>query len=268
VRDIGLIVDAYVPRWIVQDPSVAGVAADGTRAVYTASATQLARGEVGERLVAYVAALGERYRPGQIAVTELFLDTFSFGDDDLELFREMTGEADWPRTADGTPDEGSELIGTWRSEVLAGLLGRMRAALDALPDGRGTDIALAADARIDWDDPARGVPVAGQDYRILLQAADRLVLWAYLFGEHAPADLERVTADLAAAGYDMSRFTMSVGLWAPTSVDPPGRLSSADLGQAVRDATTHGVADVAVTPLSLMTDQDWDVLAAVWGPEA
>ena len=90
-RQIGLIVDAYLPRWIEKDPSIAGVSVDGQTAPYTASAYQLARGEVGDRLVEYVAALGARYAPSQIAITELFLDMYSYGDDDLALFREMTG---------------------------------------------------------------------------------------------------------------------------------------------------------------------------------
>ena len=252
-RQVGLIVDAYVPEWIVQDPSVAGVAPDGTRATYTASAAQLARGPVGDRLVEYVAALGARYEPSQIAVTELFLDTYSFGDDDLALFREMTGATDWPRTADGLPDDADATVGAWRSEVLAGLLRRMR-------------ILLAADARINWDDPAQGVPVSGQDYDVLLGAADRLVLWAYLFGGRTPDEISRVTAALADAGYDMSRLVVSVGLWAPSSVDPPGVIGADVLGQAVAEAATHGVTRVGVTPLSLMSDADWAALARAWGP--
>ncbi|MDN5804501.1 MAG: hypothetical protein L0H26_07955, partial [Microlunatus sp.] len=65
-RQINLIVDAYVPEWIKSDPSIAGVDTDGRRSTYTASAAQLAEGEVGERLISYVAALGERYDPNQI----------------------------------------------------------------------------------------------------------------------------------------------------------------------------------------------------------
>lgn len=260
-RQIGLIVDAYIPNWIADDPSVAGVAADGTRATYTASAYQLARGAVGDRLVEYVAALGERYDPAQIAVTELFLDIFSFGADDLALYQEMTGEGDWPRTEDGVPDESDPRLGTWRSEVLAGLLARMRSALDEVRGGEGAQILLAMDARIDWEDPAAGDRASGHDYTILLRAADRLILWGYVF-LLAPegTSLPQVTADLAAAGYDMSRFTMSVGLWSTREVPPEM------FGAAVASAETNGITHVNVTPLSLMSDADWDALAAVWNP--
>lgn len=265
-RQIGLIVDAYVPNWIAQDPSIAGRSAEGEQAIYTASATQLARGEVGDRLVEYVVALGERYAPSQIAVTELFLDIYSFGDDDLALFREMTGQEDWPRTADGQLDLQAAVLGSWRSEVLADLLGRMRAALDEVRDGAGAAIDLAMDVRIGWDSLATGDAVSGHEYATLLRSADRLVVWTYLFDQRAPGEIEGLTAALAAAGYDMSRFEMSVGLWAPGVVYEAQRIPTQTLVEAVRAAETHGITDVNVTPLSLVTDEDWPALAAVWNP--
>lgn len=263
-RQIGLIVDAYVPAWIAQDPSIAGVSYDGTPAQYTASAWQLARGPVGDRLVAYVAALGARYEPSQIAVTELFLDTNSFGDDDFALFREMTGADDWPRTAEGLPDEHDELITTWRAEVIAGLLQRMRAALDEVGGGRGAQIQLAMEARVDWDDTTQGDLPSGHDYDILLGAADRLVLWAYLFATRQPDDVGRLTAGLRAGGYDMSLFTISVGMWAPGIVDPPNALPTETMAQAVTQAATNGITYVNVTPVSLLTDSDWAALGELW----
>ncbi|SKC82490.1 hypothetical protein [Krasilnikoviella flava] len=267
-RQVGLIVDAYVPAWITADPSVAGVSADGTRAKYQASASQLAHGPVGDRLVEYVAALGERYDPSQIAVTELFLNRYSFGDDDLDLYREMTGADDWPREADGAIDEDAPELGVWRSEVLAGLLGRMRSALDEVRGGDGAQIQLAMDVRVDWDDPAAGAASSGHDYAILLGAADRLVVWAYVGRrDRTPADVERVTAALEDGGFDMSRFTMSVGLWAGSAdADPPRAISPELMAETVAAATTHGVEDVNVTPLSHLSDAHWAALDQVWGP--
>src|SRR4029078_738890 len=104
--------------------SLAGVNENGKRSQYTASASQLLEGEVGDRLVAYVKALGERYDPNHVEVTELFLDDYTFGDDDLALFRRMTGEADWPRNANGSINTVAPVIGSWRSQVLAGLMDR------------------------------------------------------------------------------------------------------------------------------------------------
>ncbi|MFE6969979.1 hypothetical protein [Isoptericola sp. NPDC057653] len=268
-RQVGLVVDAYVPEWIAADPSVAGVSAHGRRSPYQASATQLATGEVGDRLVEYVAALGERYDPSQIAVTELFLYRYSFGADDLALYQEMTGADDWPRTADGEIDEDSPAIGRWRSEVIAGLLTRMRTALDGVRGGEGAEIALAMDVRVDWDDPAAGAPASGHDYRILLGAADRLVVWAYVGpGDRTPAQVEGLTGALEDEGFDMSRFTMSVGLWAGSAdADPPQSITPRLMTRTIEAAGTHGVTAVNVTPLSHLSDAHWAALAKVWGAD-
>jgi len=268
-RPIALIVDAYVPSWIEEEPEVAGVSVDGARSPYQASASQLAEGEVGDRLVDYVAALGARYEPSQIAVTELFLNRYTFGDEDFALFREMTGEQDWPRTPDGQIDEEGATLTAWRAEVLAGLMGRMRAALDEVDGGRGAQIELAMDVRLDWENPAVGSLGSGHDYSVLLEAVDRLVLWAYVYETRDPAEIEEVTAGLEAAGLDMSRFTISVGLW----VRGPGgdveeAITPARLVDSVRAAQTHGITSVNVTPLRLMSDAAWSALASVWAPEA
>ncbi|MDQ0425174.1 hypothetical protein [Cellulomonas iranensis] len=259
-RQIGLIVDAYVPRWIAQDPSVAGVDGDGNRVTYNPSATQLAQGPVGDRLVAYVAALGARYQPSQIALTELFL-YHSWGDDDLALYRAATGAADWPRGEDGRPDGLDPTVGTWRSEVIADLLRRMRAALD---EAGASGVALAMDVEVDWADPPRGVPSSGHEYAVLLRAADRLVLWAYTFAARPPSEVGTFTAALVAAGEDMSRFVLSVGLWAPASLDPPGALPASALAEAVGSAQTAGATHVNVTPASLLSDEDWAALTDLW----
>ncbi|WP_171467162.1 hypothetical protein [Cellulosimicrobium sp. 72-3] len=264
-REFGLIVDAYVPRWIAQDPSIAGKDVDGQPTVYQSSATALSSGPVADRLVEYVAALGERYNPSQISVTELFLDRFSYGDDDLELFREMTGATDWPRDADGAIVEESPELGSWRSRVLADLLGRMRTALDEVRGGAGARIELAMDARVDWSSLDTGDTSSGHDYAVLLSGADRLNLWGYttLDGRDV-AEVRNLTAALATAGFDMSRITVSVGLWAGGG----GATDPETMAEAVSLAATNGVRSVNVTPYSLMGDAYWTALASVWRPDA
>ncbi|MEN5072866.1 hypothetical protein ABE437_03535 [Isoptericola cucumis] len=267
-RQVGLIVDAYVPEWIAAEPELAGVAADGHRARYQASATALASGPVGDRLVEYVAALGERYDPARVSVSELFLNRYTFGADDLALFREMTGAQDWPRDAAGRIDEQSPQIRAWRSDVVAGVLARMRDALDETRDGQGAQIELAMDVRVDWEDPAAGAPASGHDYPTLLRAADRLTVWAYVGSrDRTPQDVERLTRGLQDAGYDMGRFTVSVGQWAGSAdADPPRAISPQVLAEAVDAATGNGVEDVNVTPLSHLSDAHWEALASVWAP--
>ena len=264
-RAFGLIVDAYVPRWIQEDPSIAGRDVDGQPTVYQSSATALSSGPVADRLVEYVVALGERYGPAQISVTELFLDRFSYGDDDLELFRQMTGATDWPRDADGAIIEESPELGSWRSQILADLLGRMRAGLDEVRGGDGEQIALSMDVRVDWEDLARGDTSSGHDYAVLLSETDRLTIWGYTtLDGRAVGELQDLTAALAVAGFDMSRITVSVGLWAG-GVET---ITPETMAEAVALAATNGVRAVNVTPYSLMTDEYWTALASVWGPDA
>ena len=266
-RPVNLIVDAYVPEWIKSDPSIAGVSANGRAARYTASATQLAEGAVGQRLADYVAALGQRYDPNRIELTELFLDTYSFGADDLQLFRRLTGAADWPRNDDGSIDTSSSEIGLFRSQAIAKLLTRVRTALDAVREGAGRDIELAMDVRINWDDLAGGPAISGQAYRTLMPTRAMLQPWVYLgLANKQPQDVVRFTEALKSDGLDTTKFVMSVGLWrGPANAEPPGRITPDTLEGAVRAAATNGVRDVNVTPYSLMTDDHWTALARAWG---
>lgn len=265
-RRVNLIVDAYVPEWIKAQPELAGVDAKGRRSEYTASASQLLRGAVGQRLEDYVRALAERYDPHRIELTELFLDTYTYGDDDRALYEQMTGATDWPRTTDGAIDTDAAAIGRWRSTVLAQLMQRLRSTVDEVRAGEGRDIGLVLDVRVDWSDPAAGRPLSGHDYRILLPTGVDLQLWVYPGrADRDPTEVGELVGALADDGYDLSRFIVSVGLWSgPSGAEPPGRLTPAELALAVRGAETHGVTAVNVTPYSLMTDAHWTALASVW----
>lgn len=271
-RAISLIVDAFVPAWIKADPSIAGVDPQGRRSTHIASASALYDGPVGDRLVAYVTALGQRYDPSTIELTELFFSSYTYGPDDLALYRRLTGATDWPRAADGSIDTTDPSISRWRNTVMTHLLQRTRAALDAVRDGAGRQIGLTLDVRVDWDDPAAGKPYNGQDYRALLAGVRdlRLQLWAYVGRPVRPAaSVAGLTRSLADAGYDMSRFIVSVGLWSGSSSDSTrAPIAPGVLDVAVRGAATSGVTDVNVTPYALMTDAHWDVLSSVWGETA
>ena len=267
-RAVSLIVDAFVPAWIKEDPSIAGVDAQGRRSTHIASASALYDGPVGDRLVAYVSALGERYDPSSVELTELFFSSYTYGADDLALFRRMTGAQDWPRTKSDDIDTADPSIARWRNAVMVHVLDRVRAALDDVRDGAGRRIGLTLDVRVNWDDPPAGQPYNGQDYRALLAGVRglRLQLWAYVGRPVRPAtSVAGLTTSLADAGYDMSRFIVSVGLWSGrSSDDPQAPIAPGVLDVAVRGAATHGVNDVNVTPYSLFSDAHWAVLADAW----
>ncbi|MDQ7992540.1 MAG: hypothetical protein AAGC63_15210 [Propionicimonas sp.] len=257
-----LTIDALVPNWILEDPSVAGHRVDGTPSVYAPSATAIQTGPVGQRYVDYAVELATRYKPMQIVFTELRFDDETFGADDLALFRQMTGAADWPRDAAGQVDQASPEIARWRSEVISGLLQRVRTALDGVAGEVGHRVELGIDVRVDWDDPAAGRPEAGHDYRMLSAVADRLELWAY-FGTDGrdPDDVGALAAGLAPV-LAPHQYTISVGLWSGTAADavvPP-----AELAAAVGAAGDAGSVSTNVTPGSLMSPAHWESLAGVW----
>lgn len=261
-RYLGLTIDALVPNWILQDPAIAGRRPDGTPSTYAPSATAIHSGSVGQRYVDYAVALATRYRPMQITLTELRFDDETFGADDLALFKEMTGATDWPRDASGQIVASSPQVGRWRSDVLAGLLGRVRRGLDEVTGQVGHRVELAVDVRVDWDKPAAGRPEAGHDYRVLSAVADRLELWAY-FGTDGrdAADVGRLATAVSEV-LEPGHYTISVGLWSGESAD--GVVLPAQLGDAVAAADAAGSDSTNVTPSSLLTPVHWQALAEVW----
>src|SRR5699024_2232238 len=108
-----------------------------------------------------------------LGLTELFLDTWTFGDDDRESYlehRARTGAPahDWPRTDAGAIDEAHPSIGAWRADAVTGFVARVAAvaASHGLP--------LEVEVRAQWHGPTNR---DGQDYASLLGVADRLVVW-------------------------------------------------------------------------------------------
>lgn len=231
-----VIVDVLVEGWIAREPGLAGVDARGIRSTEFASVSAL-EGRVGDRIVELVGAVAERYRPMAVTITELFLDRWTFGADDLESFRRFTGAVDWPRT-DGRIDEADAAIQTWRAATVTGLVARCAAA------ARAHGAALEVEVRAHWT--GHEPDTDGQDYAALRAVADRLVVWAYFaLHDRRPEDVARLASD----------GLVSVGLWARDGV-----ISSAELEVA---AAIN--ADVGVVPASLMTEDHWSALQRAWG---
>jgi hypothetical protein len=255
-RQVALTIDALVPAMIAADPRLAGRSSDGRTSTYLPSATALHDGAVGDRLVAFARDLAVRYRPDQIAITELVFGDETFGTDDLSLYRRMTGARDWPRTPGGAIATDAAAIGTWRAAVIYDLLARIRRALDQVTPQVGHRVELAQDVRVNWAQPTAGRPESGADYRVLSQAADQLVLWAY-FGTQGrtAADVGRLATALGAG-----RFTISIGMW--SGADETDVLTAAQLAGALSAA--HQAHALNVTPQSLLSANDWQAIAAAW----
>ncbi|MGV8880886.1 MAG: hypothetical protein ACOH19_01925 [Rhodoglobus sp.] len=238
-RTLAVIVDVMVEGWIARDPSIAGVDARGEHSTEFASVSALA-GVVGTAIVELIVEVVDRY-DCTVTLTELFLDRWTFGDDDLSLFRQFVGVDDWPRTRTGEIDEAHPSIGQWRSDAVAALVARCAAVT------RAVGHELHVEVRAHWDGPtARD----GQDYERLLAACDRLVIWGYSALAHRPtSDLEGLAREAPLGS------TISVGLW---------QLSAPELRRSVDAASQGGATSVAVVPMSLMTESHWAALALAW----
>jgi hypothetical protein len=251
-RDIIAVIDVLVSGLIAHDPSVAGVSAHGVRSTSSPSVASL-QGEVGDRLISLVESVSERYKPSAISLTELFLDTYTFGHDDLHSYRAATGKRDWPRTSSGAIDTGDPSIGKWRSQAVTALVKRAAAAAHA------HGVKLLMEVRASWSGPHTDPGQDGQDYEALLSVADRLVVWGYFgLNKRPPEYLQNLAQELPASS--RKRFIMSVGVWAEHGSILPG-----DLATAARAGPRGGVNAVWVTPTSLMDDGLWSALRGEWG---
>jgi hypothetical protein len=248
-RDVVLVVDTMVDGWISRDASVAGYNADGQRSTEFASMSQLESGAVGKAIVALAGEVAGRYHPTSVSLTELINAEYTFGSDDLASFKAQSGRSDWPRLAGGAIDAWNPAIGKWRSAVVAGLVARAAAATHE------DDVSLWMEVRANWSDPGQSRIESGHDYKLLLNAADKLVLWGYFATADRPASAllaqARAVQDLAPG-----RFVMSIGMWADGDATITGRQLTAGL----RATAKGGVRSVWITPTSKMSASHWKAL--------
>lgn len=251
---ITLTIDALIPGWISRDAEVAGINTDGDESESFASLSALATGPVGDELVRLTEEVCDRYRPDSLCLTELMFDDYTFGVDDLDHFREHMDLDDWPRTADDEIDTEHEMIARWRSEALAGLLGRIRTV------SAKYDVTLEMDVRASWDNPSGDRALSGHDYDILLDSVERIAVWNYFaLNDRAP----EYAGDLARALREQidDRFIISTGLWA-TGEDE--LVSPEDMARSLGAIAEAGAAAYSVTPASLMTTAHWETLEDLW----
>jgi hypothetical protein len=251
-RDVVLTIDALLDRALTAEPALAGRDTSGTASSSFASVSSLRHGKAGSRLVSLAAVVAKKYRPTAVNLTELMFDDFTFGEEDLTDFTATTGANDWPRKSDGSIDASDTSIGSWRSQAMADIVRKVRAAVE--PYG----VKLEMDVRSPRDSPSLDRADSGHDYDLLLNEVDRLNVWEYvgLSGDGAPQTQELAAAINRRAG---SRMSLSLGLWSND-----GRISSGEFATALRQAYLGGVTSVSVTPASLMGDQYWDALKEAW----
>ncbi len=249
---LSLVIDTLVPSMIADNPDLAGENTNGEKSEDFASVSALRDGEVGDRIVELSGVIADRYEPDRIVLTELMFDDFTFGDDDLQSFKEITGEKDWPKTSTGEIDTGHQLIGQWRSEALEHLAGRIRAELPET-------VELELDVRAPWEDPNADRALSGHDYEILLQSADRIGVWNYNVMNNVEA---KYSEELATSFEERfgQRYTMSTGLWGESS----STATPEEMALSLRYSAKGGATAVSVTPASMMSDEHWQMLTDIW----
>ncbi|WP_333615271.1 hypothetical protein [Glutamicibacter sp.] len=250
--EITLTIDTLCPANIAADPRIAGVNPQGELSNDFPSVSSLESGIAGDLLVQLAGDICARYKPNRISLTELMFDDYTFGTPDLRSFIKHSGKKDWPRTSTGDIHAAHPSLGIWRSAALATLLTRIRTAAQA------HGVLLDMDVRASWTNPDGDRAASGHAYEALLLAADRLVIWNYFSINASTPEY----AGLLARSLQQrlpGRFVMSTGFWAQNSPLAPEQLSAAL--QAISDA---GPVAVSVTPVSLMAQEHWDVLARAW----
>ncbi|MGB9754298.1 MAG: hypothetical protein C0183_10250 [Roseiflexus castenholzii] len=250
---VSAIVDVFAPRYLQTRPTQRALDAAGHPIPYQASTHALVNGSFGDELIAMIDYIARHYEVDSITLTELFYYQEGYGADDLALYREHSGRRDWPRTPRGSINIDHPTIGAWRSAILARFA--ERAAHVAHTHGK----QLFVDVRVHADAPQHEGRRSGHDYALLLQHADRLVLWNY-FGLNGTSP--EYTRDIAqyVQRYSADRIIISYGLWA----DRNAVVSATDLQRAMIAGQEGDLPHAWITPIKLMKDEHWQTLTSVW----
>ena len=251
--DVDAVVDVFAPRYIAEHPQTAAVSWLGKRSESLVSTTELVRGQLGDQLIDMLDYIAARYPVKSISITELSYYTEGYGEDDKASYKAYTGRADWPRNVVGQINIDDPSIGKWRSHEIGHFLERAAAVVHR----HGKKLYL--DVEVSWGRLEREAADRGQDYAVMLQYADRLVVWAYFGLSSYRPDY---TAEIARylKKYGKERIIISIGLWAKGG----GVLSSDALRQAMQSGVKREIPNLWITPSLYLSDEHWKVLTDAW----
>lgn len=205
IAQVYLTIDTMVTTTLTTSPQWKAVSRDGT-ARNLPSAAALTSGPVRDMMLGAVNQVTKLYGDviDGVVLTELFWDSGSFSDNDLELYKRDTGASDWPRRRDGTPHESPEYR-EWLTDKMADFVRACRNNTNGIP--------LIMDVRVNWENPTHGRKDAGHDYAKLLSVCDEIQAWAYY--KTGSEDKPQTLANVLAAQWP-GRVRVSLGLWDAT----------------------------------------------------
>ena len=205
IEQVYLTIDTMVTTTLTTSPQWKAVSRDGT-VRNLPSAAALTGGPVRDMMLGAVNQVTKLYGDvvDGVVLTELFWDSGSFSDNDLELYKRDTGASDWPRRRDGTPHESPEYR-EWLTDKMADFVRACRNNTNGVP--------LIMDVRVNWENPTQGRKDAGHDYAKLLSVCDEIQAWAYY--KTGSEDKPQTLANVLAAQWP-GRVRVSLGLWDAT----------------------------------------------------
>jgi hypothetical protein len=251
------VVDVFAPNYILAHPDKAAISVDGIPSENLVSFTELVHGEFGQRLLDMIDYIAANYPVDSISITELYYHRDGYGPDDKAAYMAYSGNADWPRSWDGTIDTFDPSIGNWRSHELDIFLDR------AVQLAHNHGKQLFMDVELSLENLNFMTNEHGTNYNLVLEHMDRIVVWGYFGVDHyAPEYLREVAQFLTQ--FSQNRLILSIGLW-----NDNGEAISADsLRTAMQSAQAGGIKNIWITPSLLMGDAHWQVLRDFWGHPA
>ncbi len=249
------IVDMFAPRYIKVHSEAAAKNFVGQKSTKEVCLQDLAHGNFGRQMLEMIGYIAKNYPIDAIDITELSYQNHCYDDRCKQAFLQASGEDRWPtRWLRGGVNVDDKKLIEWRCNEVAGIIKKMADIVHAY--GK----KLYVDVDVSWDNFADNSREKGQDYKKLLQYADKLVIWDYFnFAGKSPESSEKLAAYLN-NNFPKNQIILSVGLWGKD-----GRTVRAnDMGQALASSIKGGVGNFWMTPSYMLSADHWKVLGQIY----
>ena len=256
-KHINIVVDVFASRYLENHPEAAAISAQGVPSTLLVSTMQLVEGEFGQDLLSMLDYLAANYPVDSISITELAYRVDGYGEDDKAAYLAYTGQEDWPRRAGGKIDIDHASIGEWRSYEISRFI--EKAAEVVHKHGK----ELFVDVNMNPQYLKNEASEYGQNYRLLLKYADRLVVWDYFGLSGQRPEKVKEIADFFSQ-YGSGKTILSFGLWAKNG----GTIKANQLRLGVQAGLESKIPHLWITPSHLMNDDHWQVLIDLWGTQS
>jgi len=254
---VDAMIDILSPNYILAHPDKAAINALGVPSTDLVSTVEMVNGAYSQRLLAMVEYIAANYPVNSISITELQYRVDGYGPDDTASYLAYSKRTDWPRNSDGSINIDDLSIGTWRSYMIGTLLSKAT----AIAHKYGKQLFM--DVNLNVNNLALMENNTGQNYKVMLQNADKIIVWGYFAEDQfPPTTFVKVGQFLSQLGLD--RVILSIGLWGATSNTTA---SASDVQVAIQSAQTGGMPNLWITPYSLTSAANWQAMDALWGPQ-